>query len=123
LILIVVEVADLERSTLLYQKAFGMTLQRGDHASEDQHGDRWTSGDHTACSWSDGAFLHFALYQCKGDPPTTRAQIGFLVDDLDQAHATAVRAGAELVHAPRREPGTTARYRDYDGNVISLTER
>jgi predicted enzyme related to lactoylglutathione lyase len=46
------------------------------------------------------------------------------VDDIDIAHASAVAAGAEVIHAPRPEPwGSTARYRDYDGNVISLTQQ
>ena len=32
-------------------------------------------------------------------------------------------AGATLVHEPRAEPwGTSARYRDLDGNVVELTQ-
>ena len=42
-------------------------------------------------------------------------EIAFEVDDLDQAHARAVAAGAEVV-----QPGV---YRDPDGNVVTLTQR
>ena len=42
-------------------------------------------------------------------------EIAFEVDDLDEAHARAVAAGAEVVR-----PGF---YRDPDGNVITLTQR
>src|SRR6266516_2943282 len=42
-------------------------------------------------------------------------EIAFEVDDLDQAHARAVAAGAEVV-----QPGI---YRDPDGNVVTLTQR
>ncbi len=71
---------------------------------------------------ADGAFLHFALYEAKESPPR-RAQVGLRVEDVDVAHARAVAAGAEVVHAPRDEPwGRSARYRDDEGNVIELTE-
>src|SRR5438046_92781 len=42
-------------------------------------------------------------------------EIAFEVDDLDEAHARAVGAGAEVVR-----PGV---YRDPDGNVVTLTQR
>ena len=42
-------------------------------------------------------------------------EIAFEVDDLDQAHARAVAAGAEVI-----QPGV---YRDPDGNVVTLTQR
>lgn len=118
LVAVVIEVTDLERSERLYREAFGLDL----HASA--HDDRWIGGAHAALSWADGAFLHFALYQAKGGSRTRGAQIGFAVEDLEAAHARALAAGAELVHAPRAEPwGHSARYRDYDGNIIELTQR
>lgn len=41
------------------------------------------------------------------------------VADLAQALA----AGAELVHEPKAQPwGRSARYRDFDGNIIELTQ-
>jgi predicted enzyme related to lactoylglutathione lyase len=46
-----------------------------------------------------------------------------LVDDVDLAHERAVKAGAEVVHGPKPQPwGTSARYRDPDGNVVELTQ-
>ncbi len=116
---VVLEVADLDRSAALYRHGFGIDLHDGD---DHQAGDRWISGRHAALSWRDGAFLHFALYQAKGVEHATGAQVGFHVDDIDAAHALALAAGAVLIHAPRDEPwGRTARYRDFDHNIISLT--
>lgn len=122
--LVVLEVADVDRSCKLYTEAFGLDLHLDDHEGAAQgEGDRWISGRHAACTWKDGAFMHFALYQAKGDGPSRAAQIGFEVDDIDAAHASAVAAGVEVIHAPRPEPwGSTSRYRDFDGNVVSLTQ-
>lgn len=91
--------------------------------SSEMVGDRWLAGRHAAYSWHDGAYLHFALYQAKSNQTTTLAQIGFIVQDLESAHARAVVAGATVLHPARPEPwGATARYLDYDGNVVSLTQ-
>ena len=121
LVAVVVEVSDLDRSVRLYQDGFGLDLHESDH---DKTGDRWIGGRHAATSWADGAFLHFALYQAKADGPTKGVQIGFAVADIDSAHPRAVAAGAIVVHEARDEPwGRSARYRDFDGNVIELTQR
>jgi predicted enzyme related to lactoylglutathione lyase len=123
LVTVVLEVADLDRSEALYRLGFGLDLRRSDHEGG-RHGtdDRWISGRHAATTWSDGAFLHFALYESKGQR-TSGAQVSFRVDDLDHAHEQAVAAGAEVLHAPRAEPwGRSARYRDHDENVIELTQ-
>ena len=120
---VVLEVSDLARSARLYQEAFGIDLHRSDHRGGD-HGadDRWISGAHAAVTWEEGAYLHFALYEAH-EAPTAGAQVGFRVDDIDEAHAAAVAAEAEVLHEPRPEPwGTSARYRDPDGNVIELTQ-
>lgn len=124
LVTVVLEVADLERSVRLYREGFGLPLTMSDHEGA-EHGpdDRWISGAHGATTWTAGAFLHFALYQGKGQT-TCGAQLSFEVDDIAEAHARAVAAGAAVIHEPRHEPwGTSARYRDPDGNVIELTER
>lgn len=123
LVTVVLEVSDLERSVALYRDAFGLDLHIDDHRGADHgDGDQWISGRHAATSWTDGAFLHFALYEAKVEP-TARAQVAFRVDDIATAHEVAVAAGAEVLHAPRREPwGTSARYRDPDGNVVELTQ-
>jgi predicted enzyme related to lactoylglutathione lyase len=96
--IVLIEVADVERSAVLYRDAFGIDLHLDDHeGGAAGAGDRWTSGRH---------------------------QIGFVVDDVAEAHRVAVAAGAEVIHGPREEGnwGSTARYRDFDGNVISLTQ-
>lgn len=117
---VVIEVSDLDRSTTLYRDGFGLDL----HSSEHDSADRWIGGAHSALSWTEGAYLHFALYQAKGSEITNAAQVGFLVDDLAVSHAQAIAAGAEVVHDPREEPwGATSRYRDFDGNVVGLTQR
>jgi len=117
----VLEVSDLERSLRFYRDQLGLPLHREDHARE-TGADRWISGAHAALSWNDGAFLHFALYQTKG-VVTRDVQLGFPCDDLDAAHARLAAAGVAFDHAPREEPwGRTARYRDPDGNSVSLTE-
>lgn len=123
LVTVVIEVSNLQRSVRLYRDGFGLDLHDSDHQGAG-HGedDRWVSGPHAATTWKDGAFLHFALYAAKGEP-TTRAQLSFAVPDIEAAHEAAITAGAELLHAARVEPwGTSARYRDFDGNVIELTQ-
>jgi len=119
LVAVVLDVSDLERSVALYQDGFGLDLHLGDHDGDD----RWTSGRHAACSWTDGSFIHFALYASKDRTATARVQVAFQVDDLSQAHRRATEAGAEVIHAPKSQPwGRSARYRDFDGNIIELTQ-
>ncbi len=124
LVTVVLEVTDLERSVHLYREGFGLALELSDHqGAEYGQDDRWISGAHGATTWTEGALLHFALYQSKGQS-TTGAQLSFEVDDITAAHAKAIAAGADVTHEPRREPwGTSARYQDPDGNTIELTER
>ena len=120
LVAVVLEVGDLDRSIALYRDGFGLDFHVDDHEGDD----RWTSGRHAATSWTEGAFIHFALYETKDGSTSTRAQIGFAVEDLDAAHARAVDAGAEVLHDPKPQPwGRSARYRDLDGNVIELTQQ
>lgn len=123
LVTVVLEVADLDRAVQLYRQGFGLDLHVADHrGAEHGRGDRWISGRHAATTWTDGAFLHFALYESKGER-TSGAQLSVRVDDIAAAHLAAIDAGAEVLHDPRREPwGTSARYRDLDGNVVELTQ-
>lgn len=123
LVTVVLEVSDLARALVLYRDGFGLDLHLADHEGG-RHGetDRWTSGRHAATTWTEGAFLHFALYETKGTT-TSGAQVAFRVGDIDVAHAAALAAGAVMLHPPRDEPwGRSARYRDHDGNVVELTE-
>ncbi len=116
---VILEVTDLERSETLYRDGFGIPLHPGDNGVED----RWIGGRHAEISWTDGAYIHFALYAAEGEP-SSRTQLTFTVDDIDEAHAAAARAGARVLHGPRTEPwGRSGRYEDYDGNVIELTQR
>ena len=116
---VVLTVSDLDRSARLYQDGFGLDLHVDDHQGDD----RWISGRHAATSWTDGAFIHFALYATKDGEATTRAQIAFRVADLDAAHARAVAAGARVAHEPKTQPwGRSARYYDFDENIIELTQ-
>ena len=116
---VVLTVSDLDRSARLYQDGFGLDLHVDDHQGDD----RWISGRHAATSWTDGAFIHFALYATKDGEATTRAQIAFRVADLDTAHARAVAAGARVAHEPKTQPwGRSARYYDFDENIIELTQ-
>lgn len=123
LVTVVLEVADLDRATALYRDGFGLDLNVSDHeGAGHREDDRWISGRHAATTWTDGAFLHFALYESKGEH-TSGAQVSFRVDDIERAHTAAVAAGAEVVHGPRQEPwGRSARYRDADNNVVELTQ-
>jgi predicted enzyme related to lactoylglutathione lyase len=118
LVAVILEVSDLDSSAALYRDAFGLDLCPGDNGVDD----RWIGGRHAEISWREGAYLHFALYPAKGQP-TSRAQITLSVNDIDNAHATAVGAGIRVLHDPRTEPwGRSARYEDLDGNVIELTQ-
>ena len=118
LVAVVLEVSDLDRSLTSYREGFGLDLHVADHGGDD----RWTSGRHAATSWAHGAFMHFALYA--SETATTRAQVAFQVHALSEAHRRATEAGAEVLHDPKDQPwGRAARYRDFDGNVIELTQR
>ena len=118
LVAVILEVSDLERSVSLYRDGFGLDLRPGDNAVED----RWIGGVHAEISWTQGAYLHFALYSAKGRP-TTGAQISLSVENIGAAHSAAVHGGARVLHDPRDEPwGRSARYEDFDGNVIELTQ-
>jgi predicted enzyme related to lactoylglutathione lyase len=119
LVTVVFTVSDLDRTVKLYSDGFGLDLHVDDHQGDDI----WITGRHAATSWIDGAFIHFALYESKDGSSTTGAQIAFRVGDLNEAHHKAVNAGAEVIHGPKPQPwGTSARYRDNDGNIIELTE-
>jgi predicted enzyme related to lactoylglutathione lyase len=118
LVAVILAVSDLDRSTTLYRDAFGVDLHPGDNGGND----RFTGGHHAEISWVEGAYLHFALYPAK-DRPTTGVQISLNVDDIESAHDRAVKAGATVLHEPRPEPwGRSARYEDFDGNVVELTQ-
>ncbi len=96
---IILKVSDLESSERFYRQAIGLDLHRSHHDDDDE----WTGGAHAAYSWTEGAFMHFALYPAGDGEPSSNTQIAFAVQDLDVSHRQALDAGADLVHGPRDE--------------------
>ena len=109
---VALHVCDFAASAWFYREAFGVEFESGQAPQP-----------HAEISWREGAYLHLALFP--PDPGVTEnVEIGFHVDNLEEAHARAVAAGAEVVHEPRDRPwGQTAAYRDPDGNLVTLTQR
>jgi predicted enzyme related to lactoylglutathione lyase len=118
LVFVAIQARDLEASARFY-RLLGVDLQAADN---DAPGDAWIGGRHAEYSWTDGAYLHFALFD-RPNEPTTLAQIGFSVRDLAAVHDRLASESVPIIHPPRTEPwGMTARYQDPDGNVVGLTE-
>ena len=119
---IILHVAELERSLHFYRDLLGIPLEHGFNDPED---DPWYGGPHVELSYRDGAYLHFALFPVKPHGrATTGAELGFHVDDLAVVHERVVAGSARVLHEPRHEPwGLTARYQDPDGNTVAITSR
>lgn len=121
---VALSVSDLDTSLVFYRDLLGLPLADSDHDSELE--DPWYGGPHAAYSWTDGAYLHFAIYpfQEPERPVSAAAQIGFHVSNFDNVHERVQKAGVKVVQEPREEPwGKTARYLDPDGNIVSLTAK
>ena len=57
---VALSVSDLEISIDFYRSILGIPLQDESHDAE--LNDPWYGGAHAACSWTNGAFMHFAYY-------------------------------------------------------------
>ena len=113
LVFVALRVRDVDASARFYRDAFGIDLHEGQPPEP-----------HAEVSWTEGAYLHFALFPTGDESSMSNTQIGFHVDGVDAAHVRAAAAGANVVYPPRDEPwGRTAAYRDPDGNLVTLTER
>src|SRR5438309_2811820 len=109
LVFVALHVRDFAVSAWFYREAFGIEFSQGQGPEP-----------HAEVSWREGAYLHLALF-----PPdaglTQHVEIGFHVDDLDEAHARALAAGAQVAREPRDEPwGRTSADRDPAGNLVTL---
>jgi len=114
-VFVALRVRDLEASVQFYRDAIGIPLREAGGVDEETHREY---------SWTDGAYLHFALFPATAEGETRSVEIAFYVDDVDAAHARAVAAGADVASMPRDESwGRTVSYRDPDGNVVALTQR
>jgi predicted enzyme related to lactoylglutathione lyase len=115
LVFVALRVRDVEVSASFYRNAIGIPLRDAGGIDEEMHREY---------SWTDGEYLHFALFPAAPGDETRHVELAFYVDDFDVAHAQAIAAGAEVVSMPRDEPwGRTAGYCDPDGNIVGLTQR
>jgi predicted enzyme related to lactoylglutathione lyase len=115
LVFVALRVRDLEASVRFYRDAIGIPLREAGGIDEETHREY---------SWTDGSYLHVALFRATLEVKTHRVELAFYVDDVDAAHARAVAAGADVASTPRDQSwGRTACYHDPDGNVVGLTQR
>jgi predicted enzyme related to lactoylglutathione lyase len=120
---VALNVSSLANSLHFYGGILGIPLAEISHDAEKR--DPWYGGNHASYSWTDGAYLHFALYPAQEPlrPISTATQIGFHVADFEATHQRVVESGFEVIQTPRSEPwGLTARYLDPDGNIVSITQ-
>ena len=123
LIVVILRVSDLEASLRFYRDVLGIPLEPGFNTPES---DPCYGGHHVELSYREGAYLHFALFPARPPqfPPTSSAELGFVVADAGALHEKVAASGASVLHGPRSEPwGLTARYLDPDGNIVSITSR
>ena len=115
LVFVALRVSDLEASARFYREAIGIPLREAGGLDEETHREY---------SWTEGEYLHFALFPAAPGAGTRSIELSFYVDDLDLAHGLATAAGAEVASMPQDQPwGRTASYRDPNGNVVGITQR
>ena len=121
---VALSVSNLAASVEFYRTLIGLPLR--DESHDEELNDPWYGGSHAAYSWTDGAFLHFAIYPSSEPqrPVKTAVHIGFHVEEFDKIHKRIQQAEVSIVQEPREEPwGKTARYLDPDDNIVSITSR
>jgi predicted enzyme related to lactoylglutathione lyase len=113
------QVRDVDLSLRFYREVIGLPLE----PVELDSGDPWLAGRRYHAAWGDDGELVFALLSAVPGEESRRTRIGFGVEDLETAHRRAVESGADVIHPPRVQPfGSAARYRDPDGNIVSLAQ-
>jgi DNA-binding transcriptional MerR regulator len=113
MVMVNIPVDDLEASRRFYSETLDVEF------CEERHGDgpvhlNAAFGQPNTVSW-------FLLALWKHEEPGT-ADIGFLVDDLDDAYARAIDAGAQTVYEPKTIEGMprNAMLKDPSGNLVGL---
>src|SRR5262245_7349373 len=109
-----VAVDDLEQSRAFYAALLGVEFE------EDRHGDGPVHLNTTFGEWNTPGWFLMSLW-----PNADRAgtvDIGFFVDDVDQAYDRALAAGATGVNGPQDIEGMprVAEIRDPSGNHLGL---
>jgi predicted enzyme related to lactoylglutathione lyase len=114
IVMINTAVDDLERSRRFYEALLDVEF------AEERHGDGPLHLNATFGDWNTPSWFLLSLW-----PDSERAgtvDIGFLVENLDQAYERALTAGATEVFGPRDIQGMprTAQIEDPNGNQIGL---
>jgi DNA-binding transcriptional MerR regulator len=114
IVMVNIAVDDLERSRRFYEALLGIEF------AEERHGDGPLHLNATFGEWNTPSWFLLSLW-----PDSDRAgtvDIGFLVEDLDQAYERALAAGATEVYGPRNIQGMprTAQIKDPSENQIGL---
>jgi predicted enzyme related to lactoylglutathione lyase len=110
-------VENLEDARRFYEAVFGVTF------IEEQHGDGPVHLYAAFGAWPSSEFFLVNLSNADSDPYRAgRANVGFLVDELDAAHKRAVSAGGTEISPPHDEPGMprTSAIVDPSNNLIHL---
>jgi DNA-binding transcriptional MerR regulator len=114
IVMINIAVNELDRSLQFYEELLEVKF------AEERHGDGPLHLNATFGEWNTPSWFLVSLWQ---DPDRAgTVDIGFLVENLDEAYERALTAGAAAVYGPRRIEGMprTAQVTDPSGNSIGL---
>jgi predicted enzyme related to lactoylglutathione lyase len=116
---VTLSVADMDATERFYGDFLGIDLGElhTHEGGEVQHQDAgWGSFD-------DDTWFLLEIVAADGDRRTTGVQLGLRVKNLDELVARAESMGVPVVQATTEMPwGRNAKFRDPDGNLVSLTE-